>query len=208
MDECCFSYFLVSTPSSTSSVVLLASKITAAPLHYPSLLSLIWSWKRPTRWPSRSCHAAWVYRRQILRTILLLKALERYTTSCLPTVKIRNPSHFLITTLHGHKNTSTHANINAYRTRCACMFAFNSRIQPSYLEPLVQSSEVGRDLRSSTRAQALLDKPRTRTEIGASRFSSAASVVWNAPPASVRESVIIGSFKSQLKTHLCHQHLD
>ena len=80
--------------------------------------------------------------------------------------------------------------------------------QPSYLEPLVQSSEVGRDLRSSTRAQGLLNKPRTRTEIGTRRFSSAAPVVWNALSASARESVTIGSFKSHLMTHLLHQHLD
>ena len=80
--------------------------------------------------------------------------------------------------------------------------------QPSYLEPLLQPAEVARDLRSSVSVHGLLHKPRSRTEIGARRFSSAAPAVWNALPASVRESATIGSFKSHLKTHLFHQHFD
>ena len=72
---------------------------------------------------------------------------------------------------------------------------------PVYLENLIHIKHNTRALRSSNQTQ--LTEPRFSTKsYGARAFSVAAPRLWNSLPCDIRETAMIGSFKSKLKTFL------
>ena len=72
--------------------------------------------------------------------------------------------------------------------------------QPSYISSLLVNYVPPRTLRFTS--QGLLNTPGSRTVIGATRFSSAAPVIWNKLPYTVRSDETIATFCTRLKTHL------
>jgi len=72
--------------------------------------------------------------------------------------------------------------------------------QPTYIASLLVNYIPPRTLRSTS--QGLLNTPGSWTLIGARHFSSAAPVIWNKLPYTVRSAETIGTFRTRLKTHL------
>jgi hypothetical protein len=75
-----------------------------------------------------------------------------------------------------------------------------NNLAPAYITELLQEHVPARSLRSSS--DKLLVVPRTRTSWGDRSFQKAAPHLWNALPASIRQSESLTAFKSRLKTHL------
>ena len=75
---------------------------------------------------------------------------------------------------------------------------------PTYLSSLLEQYRPTRSLRSSS--LDILSVPRSRTKTASRRFSIAAPSVWNSLPATIQAASNVGSFRSQLKTHLYHDH--
>ena len=77
---------------------------------------------------------------------------------------------------------------------------------PPCLSSLLEQYRPTRSLRSSF--LNILSVPRSRTKTASRRFSIAAPSVWNSLPVTIRAASSVGSFRSQLKTHLYHLSFD
>jgi hypothetical protein len=74
--------------------------------------------------------------------------------------------------------------------------------EPSYLAELLSSrTRPSINLRSSSSSQ-FAPGPRTNTRYGDRAFSVCAPTLWNSLPSYIQNAQTIGSFKTQLKTHL------
>ena len=72
--------------------------------------------------------------------------------------------------------------------------------QPSYLFDLLIPYQPARNLRSSN--QSLLTIPPVKTTVGRRSFAFSAPTIWNALPATLRQTTSLSHFRSGLKTHL------
>ena len=77
---------------------------------------------------------------------------------------------------------------------------------PTYLSSLLEQYRPTQSLRSSF--LDILSVSRSRTKTASRRFSIAAPRVWNSLPVIIRAASSVGSFRSQLKTHLYHLSFD
>ena len=100
-----------------------------------------------------------------------------------------------------------------YASSTGFQFKPGSRIKSRYFALNITNSECrttchhcSRSLRSSS--LDILSVPRSRTKTASRRFSIAAPSVWNSLPATIRAASRVGSFRSQLKTHLYHHSFD
>ena len=92
-----------------------------------------------------------------------------------------------------------------YKVALLCFKCYNLGV-PTYLSSLLEQYRPTRSLRSSSLDILLV--PRSRTKTASRRFSIAAHSVWNSLPATIRAASSVGSFRSQLKTHLYHLSFD
>ena len=76
----------------------------------------------------------------------------------------------------------------------------------TYLSSLLEQYRPTQSLRSSS--LDILSVPRSRIKTASRRFSIAVPSVWNSLPATIRAASSVGSFRSQLKTHLYHLSFD
>ena len=88
-----------------------------------------------------------------------------------------------------------------YKVSLLCFNCYKLGV-PTYLSSLLEQYRPTRSLRSSY--PDILSVPRSRTKTASRRFSIAAPSVWNSLPATSRAAFSVGSFRSQLKTHLYH----
>ena len=88
-----------------------------------------------------------------------------------------------------------------YKVTLLCFKCYKLGL-PTYLSSLLEQYRPTRSLRSSS--LDILSVPRSRTKTASRRFSIAAPSVWNSLPATIRAASSVGSFRSQLKTHLYH----
>ncbi len=76
---------------------------------------------------------------------------------------------------------------------------------PSYLKELVEIYVPARNLRSMNNAKQLVVQQSRTVKYGDGSFSSVASKLWNALPATVRDSRTVNVFIKSLKTHIFHK---
>ena len=77
-------------------------------------------------------------------------------------------------------------------------------LAPKYLSDLLEVYTPSRSLRSST--SNLLTSAQSRTKAGDRAFKSAAPILWNGLPATLRSLDSLNKFKSALKTHLFNKY--
>ena len=76
---------------------------------------------------------------------------------------------------------------------------------PSYMEDMLHRYVPTRDLRSADAADLVKRTSKTRT-YGNRSFSSAAPILWNSLPISLKQSPSVPSFKRNLKSHIFSQY--
>ena len=92
-----------------------------------------------------------------------------------------------------------------YKVALLCFKCYKLEV-PTYLSSLLEQYRPTRCLRSSS--LDILSIPCSRTKTASRRFSIAAPSVWNSLPATIWAASSVGSFRSQLKTHLYHLRFD
>ena len=88
-----------------------------------------------------------------------------------------------------------------YRVACLC-FQFFLGSLPTYLSETLEVYSPPRALRSSNDSRLLVSKRFNRKTHGFRAFSIFAPSFWNSLPRDLRHCSLLGSFKSQLKSHL------
>ena len=92
-----------------------------------------------------------------------------------------------------------------YKVALLCFKCYKLEV-PTYLSSLLKQYRSTRSLRLSF--LDILSVPRSKTKTASRRFSIAAPNVWNSLLATIRAASSVGSFRSQLKTHLYHLSFD
>ncbi|KAK7108418.1 hypothetical protein V1264_016162 [Littorina saxatilis] len=95
-----------------------------------------------------------------------------------------------------------------YKLACIC-FSAKFEDGPKYLKELLVTYDNPSDynLRSRADSRKLETLERSLPSFGNRSFASAAAIVWNSLPSSVRHSASKDSFRSSLKTHLFRESL-
>ena len=133
-----------------------------------------------------------VYRgsRTILQEQCLISASERYTTQAADLLTCY-ASFTCFQFKPGSRIKSRYFALNATNLECRLTY---------------QQYRPTRSLRSSS--LDILSVPCSRTKTASRRFSIASPGVWNSLPATIRAAFSVGSFRSQLKTHLYYLSFD
>ena len=92
-----------------------------------------------------------------------------------------------------------------YKVALLCFKCYKLGV-PTYSSSLIEQYRPTRSLRSSS--LDILSVPHSRTKTASRRVSIAAPSVWNSLSATIRAASSVGSFRSQLKTHLYHLSFD